>query len=458
MSISARVSLNIWSIGTRAVDAGTLVEQACRFDTQTNNLEFCAMSGVKTSVALSGKSAIKVVGAGKAAGKMAIGLEQALREHEGLFTLTGQVNVPEDRVVATEHISVIGCRPPGYNFPTDRVLAESQTIANTVQALAPQDVCIALICGGGSALLELPKVPLEDLVKVSKQLSQQGASIEELNTVRRCLSQVKAGGLTHMMPVDHLSGMTALIISDVISDDLGMVSSGPTVISTTSPEADCVNAMRVMNKYFPNGGAPNSVTVCLAQEPTIRRATATANQVLIGNHQVAVDAAKSAAVSLGYQPPENVSPTFDVNTDVTLVANQFLDLLLKNQNTAKPWCLVTGGEPTVMLCDTPGTGGRNLQLAATLLALIVQHGNVGREFEFVSGGTDGEDGTALAAGGWFDQTLVKMLIDDGDELEFLNQCIATNDCDTFFRKHDRLVLLDKAIQTNVCDLHVLLAR
>ena len=458
MTKSEPTSLNIWSIGTRAVDAGTLVEEACRFDAQTDCLEFHAMSGAITSLPLAGKSAIKVVGAGKAAGKMATGLEQALRAHADRFKVTGQVNVPEDRVVETEHIGVVGCRPPGYNFPTDRVVAESQAIANTVQSLSPEDVCIALICGGGSALLELPKIPLEDLVSVSKQLSQQGARIEELNTVRRCLSQVKAGGLANMMPADHPGGMTALIISDVISDDLGMVSSGPTVISNTTPEADRDSAMSVIEKHFPNGGAPTSVTVCLQQESAAPSTSAAAKQVLIGNHQVAVDAAKSAAESLGYAPPANVSPTFDVNTDVNLVANQFLDLLLKNQNAPVPWCLVTGGEPTVMLCDQPGTGGRNLQLAATLLTLLVQHGAIDRDFEFVSGGTDGEDGSALAAGGWFDQTLVKILIDDANELEFLNKCIAANDCDTFFRKHDRLVLLDEAIQTNVCDLHVLLAR
>ena len=83
MPKSDTISLNIWNAGTCAVDAGTLVEEACRFDAQNDCLEFRGMSGSRTSISLAGKSDIKVVGAGKAAGKMATGLEQVLREHKG---------------------------------------------------------------------------------------------------------------------------------------------------------------------------------------------------------------------------------------------------------------------------------------------------------------------------------------------------------------------------------------
>ncbi len=392
--------------------------------------------------------------------------------------ISGQVNVPDDKVVAASGVKVIGCRPPGYNFPTEKVVQQTGVVANIVKDLQVGDVCLALISGGGSALLELPTIPLDDLVALSKALSHHGVEIESINAVRRCLSKVKAGGLARMKPAGLAIPMISLIISDVISDNLAMISSGPTVIDAdltpSSLLADRKVALAVLHRHLDAQQIPESAAAAL--QPSLAaplhikfQPTTDADaddepiqNVLVGNNRTAVDAAIGTARSAGYDVLSFGRARLDPYSDVNQLGEQYAKIIVSLTETEKPsalitpMALITGGEPTVALCDSPGQGGRNLQLTAVVLDELLQSETVLKNIQFASVGTDGEDGSAPVAGGWFDQNLLARLKSDANLRQELKRAIAGNDCYEFFRSVGHCVESSADVQTNVCDLQILL--
>ena len=433
-----------------SVDAAALVKAACRIDVPSRSLHI-----QEHSISLADVKRICVVGAGKASAKMAAGLEDAIggQTKELGIEISGQVNVPDDKVIATSCVKVIGCRPPGYNYPTEKVVQQTDVVANIVKDLQVGDVCLALISGGGSALLELPKIPLEDLVAVSKALSHSGADIESLNTVRRCLSEVKAGGLARMKPAGAQIPMTSMIISDVIGDDLAMVSSGPTVIDAPK---QIESASEILYRYLASEQIPKSVKELLEQSSETKLEKTFVTNILIGNNQTAVDAAMEAARAAGFEIANSQHANLDACTDVTQLGRQYARYVASCAQSAKPVALITGGEPTVQLNDSPGTGGRNLQLTAMVLEEILSLKSVSVPVQFASVGTDGEDGSAPVAGGWFDQSLVTRLITDKQLRLKLQRSIKTNYCYRFFESVGCCINSPADVQTNVCDLQIML--
>ncbi len=460
--------VNIIDAAVSAVDAAALVQCACRIDALTK-----ALWVGQHRLPLAGVRRICVIGAGKAARRMVIGLEESIaaRAEEIGIEIFGQVNVPDDKndskiggkIATARHVKVVGCRPPGHNFPTERVVRETKVVVELVRTLQPGDICLALISGGGSALLELPKVPLVDLVAVSKALSHSGADIESLNTVRRCLSQVKAGGLAQMKPAGSAIPLLGMIISDVISDDLAMISSGPTVIDSVQKSTDILSpsaaANAVLQRFLTPGQIPKSVTACLqsptgpvANEPNDRAV----KNILIGNNQTAIDRAARAARELGYVILSCDRQCLDPNTNVNQLGRQYAQFAEDHAQPDASWALIIGGEPTVTLCQSPGVGGRNLQLAAVVLERLLASGIDTAAIRYASVGTDGEDGTAPAAGGWFDGELLERVAAAATLQRKLRQSIANNDCYTFFDALGYSLGTLPDIQTNVCDLQVML--
>ena len=191
---------------------------------------------------------ICVVGAGKAGAGMAAGLEQALGEtviedHQ----LSGWVNVPEDCVQSLCAIHLHAARPAGVNEPTQQGQAGAEEILRRVSTLNEQDLCLCLLSGGGSALLPAPRlgISLEEKLQITRYLMAAGASIQELNAIRRQLSRIKGGGLARACRAGQL---VVLIISDVIGDPLDVIASGPTV-EPSDPAADAQLALSVARKY-----------------------------------------------------------------------------------------------------------------------------------------------------------------------------------------------------------------
>ena len=403
---------------------------------------------------------IILVGFGKASGAMAVGFEQALGDliNDGLKVI-GRVNVPDDQVVETKTVDVVGCRPPGENLPTPEVLAGTTKIIEYVRSAGEKDVCVCLISGGGSALLEQPVMPitLQQFRVTTSLLSGAGATINELNAVRRVISQVKGGGLAR---ASGGAPIISLILSDVIGDPLDVIASGPTVESESG-----IRAIDVLNKFDPFRTAlPNEIWSVVDSESGNERKndikTDVANFV-IGNIDIAIQAAQKKAMDLGYvvdavTVEENEGDAEGVGKKVASQIGLLADVTGNR-------CQLTGGESTVKLCDDPGQGGRNQHLVLSLISAMISamretETNPDIEVCLLSAGTDGEDGNVPVAGAMIDSVHLRQLASLGHAIrDDITKSLLRCDSHAFLSQHGLLFQVPPTF-TNVCDLRVLLIR
>ena len=205
---------------------------------------------------------IVVVGAGKAAAGMAAGVEAILgADRLARHDVTGLVSVPAGCGRALRRIEVRETRPAAANLPTEAVVAATGEMLGLLHGLGPDDVALAVISGGGSALLCQPRpgVPLAEKVAVARFLSAAGADIHELNTLRQAASVVKGGGLARACRAGRL---LVLVLSDVIGDPLDVIASGPCMPVATAPR----QALAVLERFGAVGAdvAPALVTALRA--------------------------------------------------------------------------------------------------------------------------------------------------------------------------------------------------
>ncbi|MBW3542560.1 MAG: DUF4147 domain-containing protein [Planctomycetes bacterium] len=433
----------IWTAGVRAVDSERLVEAAVG-----RAGEWLTICGMSLPVADIGRLA--VVGAGKAGAGMAAAIERAVGP-ELHAKLCGWVNVPADCVRELERIHVHAARPAGVNEPTREGVEGAERILELVGELGPRDVCVVLLSGGGSALLPAPVegVSLEDKQAVTRLLMHSGATIDELNCVRKHLSRVKGGGLARACR----AGRTiALIISDVIGDPLETIASGPTTADSTT----ALDALRVLQKYGQGGEVPASVWAYLrahAGQAEDRGVPATVSNHLTGTNRVALEAAAAEAHRRGYTVRSLGS---DNAGEAQACGRELAELCLRvrdeHRPLAPPACLLSGGEPVVQLAQTdqPRKGGRNQELALAALQRLWHDGAEG--LVVLSGGTDGEDGPTDAAGAVVDAEVLRAAQTAGlSPDEFL----AINNSYPFFDQTGGL-LKTGPTHTNVMDLRVAL--
>lgn len=444
-----RDALRIWQAGVDAVRSDKLVRNVLRVEGP--RLVLGRESAEEIAIPLDSVRRIAVVGAGKAGAGMAAAVEEVLGPRLlDEKQVAGWVNVPEDCVRPLERIHLHAARPPGVNEPTEEGAAGSREILRLVESLAPDDLCLCLISGGGSALMPAPAegITLADKLAVTRHLSAAGANIEQLNAVRKQLSRIKGGGLARACRAGRL---VALIISDVLGDPLDVIASGPTVQDPSTPQA----ALAVLEKFHAReAGIPSRVFDLLAgrerrppDTPGDRPACRVTNLV-IGNNAAAADAAGQEAVRLGYSPAiqcaaRSEGPAEEVGTHLAGMA-------LAMRAGRGPDCLITGGEPVVKLAEPSrrGLGGRNQQLVLAALERLAPDGAAG--IAILSGGTDGEDGPTDAAGAVLDAQIIRTAkergLDWGDHL-------ARNDAYRFFDSLGALIKTGPT-QTNVCDLRV----
>lgn len=438
-------ALAIWLSGVDAVRAERLVEQSLRVEGRM------LLVGPQREVELDLRRVgrIVVVGAGKAGAGMAAAVEQAFGEQlMAEKQLAGWVNVPADCVRPLKRIRLHGARPPGINEPRPEGVAGCAEILRLVGSLGPDDLCLCLISGGGSALLPAPAegITLEDKLQVTRFLSAAGANIEQLNTVRKQLSRIKGGGLARACRSGQL---IALILSDVPGDPLDVIASGPTVEDSTTPEM----ALKVLEEFAARGhGVPQGVFDYLKQKRQAppARPTCRVRNLVIGNNATAVDAAARHAEQRGYQPAATSATRCEGLADQ--LGRQLARMALQMREGPGPNCLLSGGEPVVELCEPArrGLGGRNQQLV--LAALVELAGDGAARIVLLSGGTDGEDGPTDAAGAWLDQEVIGRAARLGlDAADYL----ARNDAYHFFQQTGSLIRTGPT-HTNVGDLRVVL--
>jgi glycerate-2-kinase len=316
---------------------------------------------------------------------------------------------------------------------------------------------ICLLSGGGSSLLVAPHrgITLEDKQRTTGLLLRAGATIDELNTVRKHLSAVKGGRLAQ---IAHPATVLTLILSDVIGDRLDVIASGP----TTSDSSTFSDAVAVIERYRLKAELPRSVNALLErgmsrQEPeTARSADACflrTRNVIVGSSAQALAAAREKAASLGWRP-EVI--TTELRGDVRDAARLLARKAVLARDEMKPGerrCLLSGGETTVVVRGT-GKGGRNQELA---LAFALEIAGVSG-ITLLSAGTDGTDGPTDAAGAVVDGSVVNTARRHGIHPEVY---LGNNDSYAFFQRLDTQSgeqhhLKTGPTGTNVMDIQIIL--
>lgn len=413
---------------------------------------------------------IVVVGAGKAAAAMAAGLEERLAA-AGFppERLSGLVSVPEGCGRKLGAIEVRETRPAGVNLPTPRVVAATASMMKSLGRLGPDDVAVALLSGGGSALLAAPRdgLTLDDKIAVTRFLSGAGADIGALNTVRRGVSAVKAGGMARACTAGRL---VVVVLSDVIGDPLDLIASGPCMPTAADPRAalDILErfgaiaagiAPRLVDGLRHDAAAAPSVPLSFAAGPNWQTAAGCrVSHRIVGNNDTAVEAAAAAARALGYDTlvrhavADTPAPLGHAEAIGRRLAAEGLDLAALAARDGHARAVIEGGEATVVIPADHGVGGRNQQTVLAAVSATTVDWPAG--LLIASLGTDGEDGPTDAAGALADATVVRSLAADKPALE---RALARCDSLPILERAGGLVRTGPT-GTNVADVRIVLAR
>lgn len=406
---------------------------------------------------------IVVVGAGKAAAPMAIAFQERLPpEFLRSGRVLGWVNVPEGTIPEDYSFPVRlhPARPYGRNEPTLQAQEGAQEIMRLVHGCRKDDLVVCLLSGGGSALLPLPKksISLEDKIQVTRMLSGAGATIEELNSVRIALSDVKGGGLAGHCNAARLA---CLVISDVLGDNLHFIASGPTI----AMEGGARGAIEILKKFSKHRSEVSENIWKLLFEDASRELSepkkvaeskkCQVEHFILANNATAIDAAGVEAVARGYQ--YLMSAARRSEGDAAELGRELMSRCYEwRADPSAPNCFISGGEPSVALVESSrrGLGGRNQQLVLAALEQSIQMESDGssRPYCFLSAGTDGEDGPTDAAGAWISDITSGA---GGIRVEEVRRYLAQNDAYHFFEKYGGLMKTGPT-GTNVCDLRVAL--
>jgi hydroxypyruvate reductase len=440
-------AVRIWRAGVEAVQPGRLLSETLAWE------DGRLLVGEEV-LFLVDYDRIAVVGAGKAARGMAEAFERLVPAAVARKkSLRGLINAPDDGRAVSGRLCVQRVRPFGSNAATPEAVVGAERIVELVRSLGPRDLCFCLLSGGASALLPLPVegLTLSDKVEATAELSARGATIHELNAVRRELSKVKGGGLARACRAGLL---VTLVVSDVLDDDLEVIGSGPTVVRPPDP----AGAIAVLRKFELDSQPAGRRIVELLRNrqdgKTASRARTGEEELacrvvnlVIGNNAVAVDAAGVEAERLGYSHAMIAGRRCEGAAEDE--GRRLAQLAQQMRRVDGPDCLISGGEPTVSLApaDRRGLGGRNQQLCLAALDELADW----RGVALLSGGTDGEDGPTDAAGAWVDELVARSAVERKLSTQFH---LETNDAYRFFEQVGGLFKTG-ATGTNVCDLRVL---
>jgi hydroxypyruvate reductase/glycerate 2-kinase len=431
-------ALAIWTAAVDAVRPEPLVADAVR------------RLPADWRAALDAAPRVLVVGCGKAGAAMAAGLEHALADR--LPALVGLVNVPEGSTRPLRRVRLHPARPAGSNYPTAAGAEGAEEMLRLLAGAGPDDVALCLLSGGGSALLPAPAdgITLDDKQAVTKLLHRCGATIGEMNAVRKHLSRVKGGRLAEAFGGRLLVG---LVISDVVGDPLDVIASGPTTPDPTT----FADALAVLDRYSLLGAVPPAVRGLLERgaagliPETPKRLPDGVHNVVVGNNATALAAASAKAESLGYRVL-NLGPFVEGESREVAVALAGVVRAVRALGvpTPPPVCLLVGGETTVALGDRPGQGGRNQEFVLAAAARLGAEGMGGACV--LSGGTDGEDGPTDAAGAVATADTLRVAAELGlDPRPFLDG----HDSYRFFDRTGGLIRTGLT-DTNVTDVRVIL--
>jgi glycerate 2-kinase len=388
---------------------------------------------------------VYVVGGGKASGLMAEALEGKL----GNYITEGRVNVPHGSKHKTSTIKLHGASHP---VPDSAGIEGTRRMLAIAEQAEKDDLIICLISGGGSSLMPLPRgdIPLKDKQELTTALLKSGATISEVNTVRKHISDFKGGWLAKKA---YPATILNVILSDVVGDALDSIASGPAVPDPTT----FVDARKVLEKYDLWASTPSSVRKVLSQgEQGLIAETPKADDaafkkvynVIIGNNR---SASLAACTYLKSESLNALLLTATLEGEAkhagTMLASVASKILASDNPVPKPAGIIAGGETTVAVAGK-GLGGRNQELA--LAAALGLNGFDGVVLASLS--TDGVDGPTDAAGAIVDgETVARATTLGLNPEEYLTE----NDSYHFFSKLGDLIVTGPT-GTNVNDISVII--
>ncbi len=387
---------------------------------------------------------IYVIGAGKASAKMADEVEKIL----GGRITQGHIVVKYGYSCKLKYIKVTEA---GHPVPDSNGFRATRAVMELAGKAGPGDLVICLISGGGSSLLtDFPKGSSpEEMVRINDLLVNCGASITEMNAVRKHLSAVKGGQLARAA---YPAELVSLILSDVPGDPIDVIASGPTTPDPTTFR----QAVTVLESFNLTGSVPVGILKYLSdgiagirpetpkQADNIFERT---RNILVGNNSMALEAACKKALEFNINA---VIIDDELQGDTSSVAGYIIDTSLSFQsdkNEVKPVCLLFGGETTVKMTGK-GLGGRNQHLALECSLLLHDHPGI----TVLAAGTDGNDGPTDAAGAVVDNTTFPSAVSKKtDPLKYLNEF----DSYHFFKKAGGHIITGPTM-TNVMDIIVVI--
>ena len=371
---------------------------------------------------------VYLVAIGKAAWQMA----KAANE-----VLSGSIT---DGVVVTKYDHVKGnlgnirCFEGGHPLPDKNGVKGTKEAEKLISSLTKEDKVLFLVSGGGSALFEDPEVELEELEDITKQMLSCGASIVEMNIIRKRLSKVKGGKFAKMCEP---AQVYSIVLSDIIGDPLDMIASGPAYIdSSTSQQVE-----EIVKKY--NLKFSDKAMEALKKETPEELTNVVTN--ISGSVRALCSSAKAFCEKLGYEA--------EILTDCLCCeakeAGSFLASIGKTYKDKGKKAFIAGGE-TIVCLKGNGKGGRNQEIALSAADIIAGVDNVA----IFSFGSDGTDGPTDAAGGYVDGTTKYKLLRQGVEIY---DVLENNDAYSALKKVDGLIITGPT-GTNVNDVAVVLIK
>lgn len=423
------------------------------------------------------KKNVYLAGTGKAVQDMAREIEEILNSK----IKHGVVSIPQGSLSKCTNKRVQYFEGASNNLPDTNAVDTSIKIKEMAATLNHNDILLVLISGGGSALLPLPKLPvnLDEKTNLIKKLANSGADIKELNTVRKKLSDIKGGQLAI---VAQPAKVISLILSDIVDDPIELIASGPTVQNTD----DYLKALSIIKKYNLFHTLSESVKKILESKEEERQFPKNnVNNYIIGSNKLSIEAGVEEAKKLNYHPIElsssvtgylkDVAQKYAVltkfycellegKTDVDVTKNNIKLLKIPGlytnniQHTDNDVCLIFGGEITVKV-KGKGQGGRNQQLALQFSKDINEFKKLSDNFEiyFLSAGTDGIDGPTDAAGAI---GYLGLLANAGQENLDIEKFILENDSYNFYKEFEKggYHVVTGHTGTNVMDIHLIVIK
>lgn len=373
-------------------------------------------------------------------GKASVGMAQAVCDSVNVKKGIVITNDSTQKIVHSSIRTITG----GHPIPDENSVTGAKEIRQILKQCSSNDLAFIVISGGGSALLCHPRIGLQDMQRLTNLLLRSGATIEEINTVRKHVSYVKGGNLVK----DLQCQVIAFIISDVVNDPPEFIASGPTCGDDTT----FGDAVSILKGYKIWEKVPRSVRVILNEgvqgkitetPPKDDIVFSNVYNTIVGSNKIACEHACDKARELGYVP-------LLLSTSLTGEARAIgCDLIQKsNELFDKKDCTIciSGGETTVTIKGS-GKGGRNQEMALSVLEMIE-----GTELVFASFATDGVDGMSPAAGAIADGFSVKRSFDLGIDVK---RALSENDSFTFFRGLND-AFITGSTGTNVMDIQLIL--